>query len=58
MIGRYLAPQVLPLIHGDSVVAKTERLSDTIAVDKPLTTRPNAVDEHPRDRGQPAAERG
>ena len=58
MIGRYLAPQVLPLIHGDSVVAKTEHLSDTIAVDKPRTTRPNVVETAPPERGQPAAERG
>ena len=58
MAGRYLGPPVLPLIHADSVLAKTERLSDTIAVDRPRTTRPNVVDEQPRERGQPAAERG
>ena len=35
----------MPLIHGDSVLAKTERLSETLPVDNPRTTRPERVDE-------------
>ena len=35
----------MPLIHRGSVLAETEQLSDTLAVDKPPTTRPNPVDE-------------
>ena len=42
---RYPGLHVLPLIHRDSVLAETEHLCDTVAVDRPRTTQPRPVDE-------------
>ena len=58
MVGRHRDPEVVPLIHRDSVLAETEHLSDPLPVDKPPTTRPRAVDDPLPERGQPPAERG
>ena len=46
MGGHHVGPTVRPLIHLHSVLAKTERLSDMIDVDKPPTTGHPTVESH------------